>query len=569
MLKLSRPKPPHPPPPPPLPPFPPELWRDQWLNLEGRTSRLALWLSDTARIRVVNETMHALRAHEVFTVLDVYVLRQHVGLSEAFGRAAWAKDVAARIGAALELNESRILASQPEDRRSASVPPELLRHILYAPPPQAEAAPPLRHVIYGAPRNPSHGSSKPPSADSSRLRATFRPPLPSPPSPPPPPPPELAWWSHARDADGLPAIPALIVSASEERFVRAAAVVQRLGFVARRTPAVFVNATADCRGTNGHRLAMRGAWQQIVDAQTPMAVFEDDVVPAKKGRSPLPDAILRGKVRAHLEQWTPQNDVVWLGGMGRVGECTRPGEWCSPTTMPYLGYHERLNGAGTWSARKQVDASTRNKVRVAVSFYTDHAKYLTPRGAALMLACTQRCLARAGTGVDALSRALCVDTRWFNGTKRLKDSSQEELRLKAQARRNNCRPPFHFMHPKHPQWDLKCRHPPTEYWETMKIERPELMLRTQEKVFLGFLWQDRSEGSLLMAARTAAIYSHPKGIRGAAHYNRTGDCNLPVNSELEAFIRRDCLHEANLHKSNIERHLEALNISVRDGYIYD
>lgn len=209
------------------------------------------------------------------------------------------------------------------------------------------------------------------------------------------------------------ALPALIVSATERRFARAAAIARRLGFEAQRTPAVFVNGTSDCQGTNGHRLAMRGAWQRIVATQTAMAVFEDDIVPAEPHAKAAAsagtaaddvDELLARQLREHIERWAPHNDVLWLGGIGQLGECAKPGSDCSPASVPYDHHRTHPRDAlpfttGAW-AQNAWGVRQQHRLPVRSTFYTDHAHYVTPRGAALLLACTRHCLARAGAGVD-------------------------------------------------------------------------------------------------------------------------------------------------------------------------
>jgi len=86
-------------------------------------------------------------------------------------------------------------------------------------------------------------------------------------------------YSALPDASDV-SLPALVISNSEERFERSAAMLRTFGFGAMHSPAVYVNMTPTCGGTNGHRLALRKAWQRIMDEDRAMAVFEDDAVPA-------------------------------------------------------------------------------------------------------------------------------------------------------------------------------------------------------------------------------------------------------------------------------------------------
>lgn len=89
-----------------------------------------------------------------------------------------------------------------------------------------------------------------------------------------------------------PPWPALIISGSTERFVRAKVVVESVGFAAVQSPAFYPpgentssSAWRDAAGrpctqtgNNGVRAAHRKAWQLIQITNRSMAVFEDDVV---------------------------------------------------------------------------------------------------------------------------------------------------------------------------------------------------------------------------------------------------------------------------------------------------
>jgi hypothetical protein len=72
---------------------------------------------------------------------------------------------------------------------------------------------------------------------------------------------------------------ALVVSDTVTRFRRVRQLLVKFGLIAVHLPAVFVNSTASCRGTNGHRLAMRNAWNLVYHSNVSMGVFEDDVAP--------------------------------------------------------------------------------------------------------------------------------------------------------------------------------------------------------------------------------------------------------------------------------------------------
>ena len=105
-------------------------------------------------------------------------------------------------------------------------------------------------------------------------------------------------------------LPALIVSATTERYARAASIVRRHGFGPRLTPAVFVNESdPNCLGTNGHRLAMRKAYREIVRTNRSTAVFEDDVMPAATGSI---SSSLAAQIRAHIERHENSSDILYL-----------------------------------------------------------------------------------------------------------------------------------------------------------------------------------------------------------------------------------------------------------------
>ena len=53
---------------------------------------------------------------------------------------------------------------------------------------------------------------------------------------------------------------------------------EQLGLVAVQLPAVFVQNTAGCQGSNGVRLAKRNAWHLIGAGTTSVGLFEDDIV---------------------------------------------------------------------------------------------------------------------------------------------------------------------------------------------------------------------------------------------------------------------------------------------------
>ena len=136
--------------------------------------------------------------------------------------------------------------------------------------------------------------------------------------------------AEARTQTGRPT-PALIISASEPRYERAAKAVRHMGFSARRTPAIFLNEIGSAAmpvgclrvADLGLRMAMRGAWKTIARRNQPMVVFEDDIQPARGcGAS---DAA------AYLDRQRTWADVAYLGACGSQTDlyCTHA-IWVSP-----------------------------------------------------------------------------------------------------------------------------------------------------------------------------------------------------------------------------------------------
>ena len=165
--------------------------------------------------------------------------------------------------------------------------------------------------------------------------------------------------------------PALVISETLERYVRAKAAVESIGFSAVWLPAILApgnNRSTGARaawalvsrgcqrnGEDGLRLAHRNAWQIVANAQTPMAIFEDDVMPST--HDPL-------EVQSYMQD-TPDYDVTYLSeGPGMI-------------------------------------------------FMTTAALWITPRAAQWLLHNTSRCLVRRGRafGVDHNVASGCTDRR--------------------------------------------------------------------------------------------------------------------------------------------------------------
>ena len=307
----------------------------------------------------------------------------------------------------------------------------------------------------------------------------------------------------AAAADGAP-MPALIVSASAERFRRAAQRMASLGFAAERVHAVFVEPTKGCQGTNGHRLAMHAAWKVIVRRNISMAVFEDDAVPASLGRlngsrplasSPAATVALALQIRAYIRANAPSHDVLWLGGLGQLGACDKnlmanSGVQCMKTSLPYdRKVHPKVFGSQSGSVRAT------GRIPAHATYYTDHAKWISPRGARILLACTERCLENPGWGVDSIQKFICADAR--------RAHSEKRTEYVHNARRTLCKDTTWVRARSKQQGnELRCLGPPAELWRVMRDDVSST-LDPRTKVFLGFFWQDRTNGSLLMTQRSA------------------------------------------------------------------
>ena len=259
---------------------------------------------------------------------------------------------------------------------------------------------------------------------------------------------------------------ALVVSANLSRYERVERSLTALGFLVRPLPAVFVNATPQCRGFNGHRLAMRKAWRQIVAANQSMAILEDDVVPA----STVATATLSKELHAYIAAHSRSYDVLWLGGIGRFGRCFKPGKGASGVT----------------------DRCIPTKIAgrpASNSLYTDHAKYITPRGAQMLLACTGRCIEPVGWAIDSIVRHLCAPQQ-----RRDVGSSNWSMAVRAE----------HCQH----RWvreALNCKPPPERYAmpyrdmagssSSSSSTSAGQRRRGDARVFLGFFWQDLKQAS--------------------------------------------------------------------------
>ena len=285
---------------------------------------------------------------------------------------------------------------------------------------------------------------------------------------------------NMRTAEAEP-LPALVVSATASRFRRAEALLTAHGFHVRHTPAVFVTGgTASsssteraCRGFNGHRLAMRRAWQTIVAENRSMAIFEDDVMPAE-GTDPLS---LGRDVRRFVQRWSSLYDVLWLGGLARLGACNPAspfGLGCHPTHLP------TPHGAGAG-------------VAASLTFFTDHAKWFTPQGARAALTCSKPCLEHQGWSVDGIFKFGCTRSP----TPKTLRTAPHLIELSQRFHDRYCGAALAGE-------QLRCKLPERSYWKRLvptnggKVRAgTSAAARSSQRVsgadvWVGFFWQDRA-----------------------------------------------------------------------------
>lgn len=273
--------------------------------------------------------------------------------------------------------------------------------------------------------------------------------------------------------ENIQPLPAIVVSASTERFERAARLLAELGFRATHSRAVFVNATTKCQGFNGHRLAMRKAWSTIVARNESTAVFEDDVVPAASAllKASNRSGVLGRHIRRYIEEHQRKYDVVYLGGMGRLGQCKIAG--CFNTNIRHGIYW-------LWS-----------------TFYTDHAKWFTPRGARFLLACTRKCIELPGWGTDSIVKHVCEHPPHHHHV-----GTPAQFQSSSDIRASQC--PAAWQDAK-----LWCRPPEGHHATQISRDNPWLL-------FIGFLWQDRKAPSLqdTVRAKQHLLADATQGERG-------------------------------------------------------
>ena len=263
-------------------------------------------------------------------------------------------------------------------------------------------------------------------------------------------------------------LPAIVVSASAERFERAATTLALLGFRATHSPAVFVNSTAKCQGFNGHRFAMRKAWMAIVASNQSTAVFEDDVIPARTAlrRAGNDTRVLARQIRKYIEDEQQRFDIVYLGGMGRLGSCKILG--CFNTNVHIGDYW-------LWS-----------------TFYTDHAKWFSPRAARFLLACTNRCIELAGWATDSVVKHVCEHPPRYHRV-----GTEAQRQAARQTRDEHCptawRPEKLWCKPPEAEHSVGLARdhlgrlvPELEAGHSMRVGRENPYL-----LWLGWFWQDR------------------------------------------------------------------------------
>jgi hypothetical protein len=282
-------------------------------------------------------------------------------------------------------------------------------------------------------------------------------------------------YSAFTDVADVSLLPALVISNSEERFERSAAMLRTFGFGAMHSPAVYVNTTPTCGGTNGHRLAIRKAWQRIMDEDRAMAVFEDDAVP--------PRGVALSENHHKKHDSAKDHDLIWLGGIGRLGNCHVKMDTCFQTRI--LGQ------------------------KASNTFYTDHARWVTPRAARIMLGCTRPCIKEKGWGVDSIIRAVC--RVGLHGAKNTTWRQRKSITLAPLARmelpklatsiiNHYCLPSVKMELLHRDRTPLRCRLPPeSPAQKTSPKERTGLgslhRVSSSPLVSVGYFWQQQSNTS--------------------------------------------------------------------------
>lgn len=302
------------------------------------------------------------------------------------------------------------------------------------------------------------------------------------------------WNCNATATTITPLRPAIVVSGSRARYERVAAMLCAYGFSAERSPAFYANFTTKCRGMNGHRLAMRRAWRTIAERQQPMALFEDDVVVATSRSSSHPVSAheMTRQIHAYISTHESQYDVLWLGGLGRLDLCAKASRMdgsCPQVHLPYNG--EKVYGADSQSAQ------SKDRLLPAIaSLFTDHAKWITPRGATLQLRCTESCIATAMWSVDSITARVCNDSAFSPIYRNAKGNGASRYKALVDFRREFC--DWGHRGPLAGDEDLRCLRPPSNYWEVIPDEGPpvkdaSLVFKKpkvkKEKLFMGFFWQ--------------------------------------------------------------------------------
>jgi hypothetical protein len=146
---------------------------------------------------------------------------------------------------------------------------------------------------------------------------------------------------------------ALVISTGGKRYKRVKHLLSYFGLKAIHIPAVFIDKTLNCSGTNGHRLAMRNAWSLIRHTNIAMGVFEDDIIYVENvttTRKHLNNAIF--SIRNHL------CDIAFIED--------------------------------------------------APGWFRNAAMWISPKGAKQLLDATQNCLDKEGMGVDSMHGDVCT-----------------------------------------------------------------------------------------------------------------------------------------------------------------
>ena len=117
----------------------------------------------------------------------------------------------------------------------------------------------------------------------------------------------LAENGHVSEAPRI----GLVISVGGSRFDRVQQLLEQLGITAVQLPAVFVQNSKTCQGSNGVRRAKRNAWSLIAASNVSMGLFEDDIVLTRAHREHISTTRVRLD-EAIKEHETRHGDLTFL-----------------------------------------------------------------------------------------------------------------------------------------------------------------------------------------------------------------------------------------------------------------